>query len=279
MKRSRFRNGGLCLVLAAAAAAWAGPLTTSFLTPSTYSVALGQSLTVHWDAGTALAAQPIAWPSGEVNLLFIRGGTEQENRHDVKPERSQDNFVAVTIGQPGVTLIGAERPVVREVTGSDLRAFLMQNVATDKIAADVARLEADRKYRVRDITSAKTLVRAATAEPEVPSAIATSKTGLKGEIRPQFDPTMAPVGSDLPLTVYIDGDKCPGAKVQVTAVASGKTTTLIADHSGSVHFPVTDLGVWRLEFHYAEPLAHDPAADWTVNTATLTFEITKGGAQ
>ncbi len=279
MKRSRFRTGGLGLVLAATAAACAGPLTTSFLTPSKYSAALGESLTLHWDAGTALTAQPVPWPSGEVNLLFIRGGTEQENRHDVRPQRTQDNFVAATIAQPGVTLIGAERPVVREVTGADLRAFLTQNVATDKIAADVARLDAGRTYHVRDITSAKTLIRALTAEPEAPSAIATSKTGLKGEIRPQFDPTLAPIGSDLPLVVYIDGDKCAGAKLQITNVATGKTTTLTADQGGSVHFPVTDLGVWRVEFHYAQPLANDPAADWTVNTATLTFEVTKGGAQ
>ena len=52
-----------------------------------------------------------------------------------------------------------------------------------------------------------------------------------------------------------------------------------ANPSGSAYFRVTDPGVWRVEFHYAQPSQDDQAADWTVYNATLTFEVPKGGAQ
>jgi hypothetical protein len=280
MNSLRLRPWRLWLLVAAATPAWAGTLTTSFLTPSQYSATLGDSVMLRWNAGAAKDAQPVAWPSGEVSWLFIRGGGEQENRHDVRPQRAQDNFITLKIEQPAVTLVGAERPVVREVAGAELRTFLEQNVAGDSTAAEANRLAADRKYRVRDIASAKTLIRVPTADGQVgPSAIATSKTGLAGEIRPQFDPTVAPVGSDLPLTIYVNGDKLPGATIQATNVATAKTTTMTAGPSGSAHFRVTDTGVWRVEFHWAQPLQDDPAADWVVYNATLTFEVTKGGAQ
>jgi uncharacterized GH25 family protein len=110
------------------------------------------------------------------------------------------------------------------------------------------------------------------------SAIATSKSGLAAEIRPQFDPTAAPVGSDLPLTVYVDGDKCPGAKIQATSLSTGQTTTMTASPSGSAHFAVTDTGVWRVEFHHLQA-PPSGGAEWVLYSATLTFEIMKGAGQ
>ena len=56
-----------------------------------------------------------------------------------------------------------------------------------------------------------------------PSAIATSKTGQAVEMRLIADATAIPVGSDLPLRVYVGGEKKVGVKVRATHVASGKT--------------------------------------------------------
>ena len=267
---------------AAAVPALAAPPTAAFLTPSQYTARPGESLTLRFDVGTAKTAQPAAWPTGEVGWLLIRGGKSQENKHDVRPHKAQDNVVPLAITHPGVTLVGTDRrPTVLETTGADLRAFIAQNVATDPVTEKAQTLSADQMVRVRQFASAKTLIRA--QEPGgklTPSAIATSKTGQAVEIRPNFDPTAATVGSDLPLSVYVGGDKLPGAKVQAANISTGQTVTYIADNGGAGYFHVTDPGVWRVEFHHAAPLQNDPAADWVIYSATLTFEVSaKGGAQ
>lgn len=272
---------GLPLFLAAVPAL-AAPPTVSFLTPSKYSANLGAALTLRFEVGAAKTAQPAAWPTGEVGWLFIRGGKTQENRHDVRPQNSQDNFVPLRIEYAGVTLVGADRrsPTL-ETTGAELRAFVEQNVAAGPAAQKAQSLPADSKLRVRQIASTKTLIRAPDPNGQlIPSAIATSKTGQAVEIRSNFDPTAATVGSDLPLSVYVDGDKLPGAKVQATNVTTGQTTTYIADNGGAGYFHITDAGVWRVEFHHAVPLQNDPVADWVIYSATVTFEVAeKGGGQ
>jgi hypothetical protein len=278
----RLRLLGWLPLWAAAVPAFAAPPTVSFLTPNKYSAKLDESLTLRFEVGAAKTAQPTAWPTGEVGWLFIRGGKAQQNQHDVRPQSARDNVVPLRIEHAGVTLIGADRrSPVFETTGAELRAFVEQNVAASP-AADKARgLPADSKLRVRQIASVKTLIRAAAPGGQLtPSAIATSKTGQAVEIRPNFDPTVATVGSDLPLSVYVDGDKLPGAKVQATNVTTGQTATFNANNGGAGYFHITDTGVWRVEFHHAAPLENDPAADWAIYSATLTFEVgAKGGGQ
>lgn len=266
-------------LLAAAVPAWAAPPVTSFLTPSKYSAALGESIALRFDAGAAKDAQPAPWPAEAVQWMFVRGGGEQENRHDVRPQRAGDDSVALRIAHSGVTVVGTLQSSVAEMTGSELRTYLQENVAADSIAG-ASGLSADRTVRVRHLRTGKTLIRVPSEDGQlVPSAVATNKSGLAAEIRPRFDPTAAEVGSDLPLMVYVDGDKCPGAKIRATNVATGHTTVVNADPSGSAHFRVTGAGLWRVEFHHARPLADDATADWVLYSGTLSFEVTKGAGQ
>jgi hypothetical protein len=270
----------LGVLFVAAGLASAAQPAVSFLSASKYTVTLGESLTLRFDVGAAKDAQPVPWPSGEVSWLFVRAGPTQENRHDVRPERAQDNCISLKIEQPGVTLIGADqRPIRHEVTAAELRAFLSRNAARDQ-GGQVDGLGPDAKLRVRQVTSAKALIRVQDQSGRVlPSAVATSKTGQAVEIRPHFDPTAARVGSDIAVTVYVDGDKRTGAKVQATSVATGKTEAFVTDASGSGHFRVTDPGLWRVEAHYAQPPAGEPSADWVIYSATLTFEATEGAGR
>lgn len=268
---------GVATLLAVVGPAFADPPTVSFLTPSKHVAALAETLSLRFAAGAAKDARPVGWPSDEIEWLFVRGGGTQENRDRVRPQNPKDDFVLLRIEHPGVTLVGADRrPIVREMTGDELGTFLRQSVALAEKASIPA---GDGELRVRHVASAKTLIRAATAGRESPpSAIATSKTGQKVEIRPLFDPSAARVGSDLPLWSYIDGSKKTGVKVQATNVATGKTTTFLTDAGGSGHFRVTDAGLWRVEFHHAEPLKDGSKADWVVYSATLTFEVATRGA-
>lgn len=282
MPTLRIRLTRLVSLLAAAAPALAAPPAASFLTPSQYTVQPGAAPTLRFDTGAAKTAQPAAWPTGEVGWLFIRGGKTQENQHDVRSRTSRDNFIPLEIRHAGVTLVGADlRPAEFATTGAELRTFVEQNIAASPATEKAQTLPADQTLRVRQFASAKTLIRAPDPSGKLlPSAIATSKTGQAVEIRPNFDPTAATVGGDLPLSVYVGGDKLAGAKVQATNVSTGQTASYIADNGGTGHFRITDPGVWRVEFHHAIPIQNDPAADWVIYSATLTFEVSaKGGAQ
>lgn len=266
----------LVALAAVAGAAWAAPPAASFLSPSQYTFRPGDALTLRYEVGPAQAAQPTAWPADEIEWFFVRGGGEQENRHEVRPERADDNFIRVIVPHAGVTVLGTNRTtVLKEVTGDELRAFAEQNLAELPEAAKS--LAADRKLRVRHYSSAKTFIRADDGSVE-PSAIAARRTGQKVELRPLFDATVAHVGSDLALFAYVDGAKQPGALVRATHVASGKFQTLTTDAEGSGHFRIDATGAWRVEFHKLVPPDGNAGANWVLYTGTLSFEV-KGAAQ
>ncbi len=266
----------LAALAAVVGAAWAAPPAASFLSPSQYTFRPGDALTLRFAAGPAHAAQPTPWPADEIEWFFVRGGGEQENRHEVRPERAADNFLRVNVPHPGVTVLGTNRTtLLKDVTGAELRAFAEQNLAELPEAAKT--LAADRPLRVRQFSSAKTFVRADDGSVE-PSAIATRRTGQKVELRPLFDATVAHVGSDLPVFAYVDGVKQPGLLVRATHVASGKYQTFTTDAEGSARFRIDATGAWRIEFHQLVPPGGEAGADWVLYTGTLSFEV-KGGAQ
>jgi len=270
----------MLLCAAAVSTTLAADPSVAFLPPSRFIVAQGETVTVHFDVGEAKTARPAIWPADRVEWLFVRGGPTQTNRHEVHADHAQRGAVDVKIEHPGVTLVGVDqRPVVLNLTGDEWRAFLRANVAETSNAA--ARLpEGSHPVRVRHVVSTKTLIRAARADGQVNSSpIATGKSGQAVEIRPLFDPTAIRPGSDLPMRLYVDGDKCVGAQGRATHVASGHAVTFVTDREGSAFFRVTEPGLWRVEFHQATPRPGDTAADWNLYTATLTFEVQKGAGQ
>lgn len=262
------------LIGACTALAMAETPKTAFLTPNRSTVRVGDTLALRLDAGAAKDARPAAWPAGEVSWMFIRGGPEQENRHDVRPARAGDSTVNVTIAHPGVTAIGIEqRPPVSQWTGAELQAFCTEHAdaAVVNAAKNVA---ADQKVRVRHIATATALIR--TADDSEPSDIVTSRAGLPVEIRLLADPTAAVVGSDVPVWVYVGGGKLAGVRVQATNVTTGQSETLVTGPGGVGHFRIAAGGTWRVEAHHAAALQNDKAADWATYSATLAFEV-KGG--
>ncbi|MEW6200240.1 MAG: DUF4198 domain-containing protein [Planctomycetota bacterium] len=271
----------MLLCAAAVSTALAADPSSAFLTPGQFAVTPGATVAVHFDVGEAGTARPASWPADRIEWLFVRGGPTQTNRHEVRADDPQSGAVDVKIEHPGVTLVGVDqRPVVLNLTGDEWRAFLRANVAESN-NADAAHLPAaSHPVRVRHVVSSKTLIRAARADGQVNSSpIATGKSGQAVEIRPLFDPTAIRPGSDLPMRLYVDGDKCVGARGRATHVPSGHAATFVTDREGSAFFRVTEPGLWRVEFHHASPRTGDPAADWNLYTATLTFEVQKGAGQ
>ncbi len=267
-----------CAVLLATVPTLAGAPMVSFLTPARHTAAPAERVQLRVATGLATDAQPGPWPGSDVAWLFVRDGPTQENRHEVHPDTADGDAIAVELTHPGVALIGVERrPAVLAMTGAELQSFSERNAGP--VAAEKTRaLTADRALRVRHLASAKTLIRVQAGGESLTSAIATSKTGQSADIRPHFDPTAAQVGSDLPLTIYVEGDKQAGVKVQATNATTGKTESFTTDGGGSGHFRISDAGVWRVEFHRVSPLRDEPEADWAIYSATLTFEVTAKGA-
>jgi len=274
---SVFRPSSLLTVLVVTGTALAAPPTASFLTPSDFTPQLGAAVDLRFRTGTA----GDAWPAGQVQWLFVRGGATQENRHDVRPEQPKSDFVALEIKHAGVTLVGVDlQPTILELTGVELRSFLVANAADAAVLRKARALAPQGKHRVRHVASAKTLMRALPREGLAqPSAIATSKTGQAVEMRLLVDPTLTPIGGDVPLRVYVNGEKKTGVKVRATCVATGKAQTFITDSVGSGHFCLNAAGQWRVEVHHARPLEGDDSADWVIHTATLTFKTTRKGAE
>jgi len=282
MKPSVVRKWLIPAVLAAACSSLAAAQSVKYLSPDEYQAHVGDQLRLHVEAGDALKPQRAAWPAETIDWLYVRAAGTQENLHKerVRPARAQDDFLTVPLAHPGVALIGFDtRPTVTQVAGKNLQAFVARYVEPASLPNPRQRFPSAAKLNVRRVESTKTLVRVQTEDGERShSATAQSKSGQAVEIRPLADPTMVPLGSDLPVRAYVGGSKKVGVRLLATSVAAGKTQQMVTDSSGAAHFRVTHAGLWRVEFHHAEPLKDDPAADWAIYSATLTFEVEEKGA-
>jgi hypothetical protein len=269
------------MLLAASGVATATGQTVTYLTPSSYAATVGQRVAVRVELGDGKVVRPAAWPTENIKWLFVRAPGAQENREDVGPQDASGNAIDVALTKPGVTLIAFDtKPADVTLTGEQLKAFVRRVLPREPQDAIIADITDAARVRTRQVQSAKTLVRVAdpTGKPASHSAVAQSKTGQAVEIRPLADPTMATVGSDLPVRAYVGGDALAGAKMLATCVASGKAQQAITDSSGSCYFRIDTAGVWRVEFHHIVPLSDDDQADWAIYSATLTFEAPREGA-
>lgn len=267
---------GLILALLLAAAASAGPPTVDYLTPDSYTLTAGQAVTLRIQQSAAPDAPAAQWPADEIAWFYVLGPGTRENR-DTLPAAPADQKQAqgFPVETPGVNVIGVDlKPRVEEMSGAELQAFLLQNTSLESDDAAVVRLPRQAKIRVRRIKSATALVTVNAADgTRVSRSAALNKTGQRVEIRPLFDPTQIPVGSDLPVRVYVKGSKEVGAKVQARPATEARAAARETDSAGATYFTIPSTGVWRIEFHHAEPLANDLQADWVLYSATLTFEV------
>ncbi len=275
------RLAAVALLAAGLGRASAAEPAIVYLTPDTFTPSPGQMLTLRVNAGSPASAAVAPWPADQLSWFFVRGGGTQENRPGIPATARDANSAEFPITQPSVSVIGFDaKPTVVEMSGDDLKSFLLKNVAGAEKDPRVAALAGKTTVRVRRVQSAMALVRApeGSGEQPMPSAIAMSKTALKGDLRSLMDPTVLKVGSDWAVRIYIEGTKKSDALIQATSLATGKTLSAITDDTGATHFNIATGGVWRVEFHDAQPLEGDPQADWVLRSATLTFEVPTAGA-
>ena len=219
-----------------------------YLRPEAYQSRAGEPLKLSFYEGGLRGVQA-AWPSAGVDWLFVLTGGTQENRHNVKPDRAEDKSATVTLTAAVTTMIGTDRKSpVKSLSSAEFEELAkISNIpAAAKEAAVEKTKDPKATVRVEYVDSSKTLVSVTggpakaggrTAgqgdEASGSSAVAMAKSGPAAEARLFFDPLHAPLGSDIPFCVYVDGDKQPWFKVQVSSAETGRTEELISDASGS----------------------------------------------
>lgn len=271
----------LCGLAAIVPAAFAQ--SAFYLRPERFSATVGDQLRVNVARVDRAAMRTADWPS-DIEWMFVRSLGAQSNLDNPHPSGATENFLRITLSDPGVTVIGLdETPRVESFPAEQFRAFVRDRVASGAELLSKARLRGDQAgnqqtVRVRMIASGKAMVRVSQSPRLHPalSAIAQSKTGQRVELRAMADPTMVPVGSDLPLRAYARGDKVAGALVRATNEQSSAVINSTTDRSGICNFHITSAGVWRIEFFDLTP-SPKPDADWVLYSASLIFETPEPG--
>lgn len=272
------RTSLILLLAFGAASARARAQSVAYLLPDRYDVVAGRDVSVRVSRGTSGALETIPWPSADVEWFLVRSAGTQRNLADARPANEGEDFVRLPLPDPDAAVIGIDaRPRIERVPGTAWRKFLEAEIAASALPADWRGRASGETVRVRRIESMKLLVRAAKTDASDAdlwrgSATGSSKTGQRTEIRPLIDPTAMAVGSDLPLRVSWADSASVEAKIVVRQVGVDTVQRLSAPGSAG-WFTVTAPGEWRVEVHRAKPLQGDPAADWELETATLSFVV------
>jgi len=252
------------LALCGLAAATPAIAQTSLeLRPSSYRVAAGQQIRVQLLSSGRPTAEP--WPAAE--WLFVRGEGTQENR-DTPPLSDAAGLVALPAAGPGGAVVGIDfEPAITTIPAKTVRDFIASRGA-NAVALDPVK----DALSVRHTRSCTALVRIVDAQGggAGPSETIVGKLGQAAEIRMLMDPTVARIGSDVPLRVYVGGGKLSGARIFATARATGKTTELRTSEDGIAHLRITDAGPWVVEVHR---VSKGTTTDLEIASAVLTFEV------
>lgn len=243
------------------------------LAPSPMRVAANETIELRIVAPGAPADRAQRWPEDEIAWFFHRADGKQANRDTLAPTTPGGDRAALTPADAGVSMIGLQfKPqavTLNEKQLDELRQRL-EHKSDDKNAAPPA---AAKGVRVRHQSCAAALIHvsSANASADEPSAIATSKSGLKAEIRPMLDPTRCKVGDELPVRVYADGDRAAGARVRAIS-PDGKEASSVTNPAGFATIAIAAAGTWRIEIQQLVPARDDPDAEWVLYSGSLTFE-------
>ncbi|MBL8879238.1 MAG: DUF4198 domain-containing protein [Phycisphaerales bacterium] len=246
------------------------------LMPESFAVGPRAPAALHIEARRAAKLVVVDWPKDRVRWFFARGGGTQENRDSVETLAGEAKVVAFPIANAGATAIGVDfKPRIETWDMPAFRAFAETSLAPTDIKPERQPAPDAQSLRVNRIETMKTFVRGIADGPMPDTENSTtvlSKTGQSAEIRLLADPLNAALGSDIPIKAYVRGDKRAAARLTATSLADGAAQTMTTDPTGAAHFTLNRAGKWVIEFHSAEPDA-DKDTDWTIYSATLTFEV------
>lgn len=259
---------------AGAAARSGGGLPCRYLTPDRFATPSDAELILRIEETGGAGRRAVSWPADSIRRYFVRSLAAQENRDTVPAAPGRSDGAVVRLTHAGMNMIGVDfHPRLDTIAAAELRQLRPAPLSRDEEVA-LAGLPEDRPVRVRRIESCKAFVRVEGDEPYDSTQVATGKSGQAVEIRLLANPALVPVGGDLPIRVYVDGDKCGGVVVRAVHADTGVTRECSVSEGGFANLTISASGVWRVEFTKAAPAeAGDKAeADWILWTATVTFE-------
>ncbi len=237
----------------------------AWIRPSSHRLPAAGRLTAVIETGEIGAVRQATEP-GRVAHLFVRGDGTQENIEDAAAIRAADGGYGLPLPPTGGALLGVDlAPAISRAPVEQLRARSAFATLTPAATGP----------RVRIVQSAKSIVRV--GDSSAPSAIVTSKTGQAVEIRALVDPSAGYIG-DVPLRIYVNGDKCGVGSLRVTNATRGETTTLELRPDGFSHFRLDQPGVYHVEFESLQEGDSGAESEWVLYSATLSFE-SLGGAR
>lgn len=246
------------------------------LMPDSFAVRPRESVALRMETRRDTSSTGVDWPKDRVRWYFARGGGTQENRDAIDTVGGNARIVAQPVENAGTTVIGIDfKPVIEPWDATAFRIFAEKSLSPSEIKPERQPPSDAKLVRINRIETAKTIVRAAieTGPPRDDGATtALSKTGQSVEIRLLANPFDAALGSDIPIKTYVRGDKRGGVRAIATCLADGASQAMITDPTGTAHFTLNRAGKWLVEFHTAER-SDSNEADWTLHSATLTFEV------
>lgn len=261
--------------IARAGAELPGALAPRALVPSRMQAAVNETVELRIASLGPAEERAAPWPENEIAWFFSRSDGKQTNRDTLAASTPDGQRAVLSLPDAGVSMIGVQfKPQVLTLDDKQFAELRGRFAAqTDEKRSDRQPAPGAQQARVRVQSAAAALIRVKSgdASADEPSAIATSKSGQKAEIRPMFDPTRCKAEDELPVRVYADGDKAAGALVRAIQ-PDGKAVTSTSNPAGFATIAITAPGVWRIELQQLVPARGDPDADWVLYLGSLTFQ-------
>lgn len=215
------------------------------------------------------------WPSDEIGWLFLRTEGTQQNHDALTPLAADATRLRLERGSQGPLLVGWDLPPrVERAHSIELRAFLAERAHGRPPPREFEALAANETVLVRRLESLALLARpAGGAAPAEPSAIATSKSGQRMELRPLFDPSFPQAGSDFAFKLYLPAGGSAGALCRAVHLASRKAQALELLGDGSLRVKLELAGPWMIEATRLRALEGDAEAALELASTTLVFVV------
>jgi len=215
------------------------------------------------------------WPAQEIGWMFVRAEGTQHNYDVLAPLAEDATRLRLEREGPGPLLVGWDLPPrVEHVHPVDLRVFLAQRWNQESMPRALEVLAGNERIPVLRLESLALLARPADgATPAEPSAIATSKSGQRMELRALFDPSFQQAGSVFAFKLYLPEGGAENIAVRAVHLASREAQAIERLPDGSLRAKLAQAGPWMLEASRLRALDGAAGAALELASSTLVFVV------
>jgi len=215
------------------------------------------------------------WPEREVGWLFVREEGTQHNHDALTPFAQEPTRLRLERDGPGPLLVGWDLPPrVERMHPVELRAFLAERTSHESMPRELEVL-GNETVLVQRLESLALAVRSGddSATAAEPSAIATSKSGQRMELRALFDPSFLQAGSVFAFKLYLPEGGTENVICRAVHLTSRDSRALERLPDGSLHVKLEQAGPWMLEASRLRALDGASGAALELASSTLVFVV------